>query len=146
MFVSAVPTGLGFLIEAHPGLTPWAKIFRPAKRDSGVGALTESGFPLRIRNGRPERACHVERARPDFIGVPYECRFCTRRGDWAVRVETPLSLLRHPRGNRGPSTPRPPDPGPQRAPHLRAMGWRVAKKAGRKFFAGAALRMTSPSS
>src|SRR5271157_4209739 len=35
-------------------------------------------------------ACHVERARPDFIGVPYECRFCTRRGDWAVRVETPL--------------------------------------------------------
>src|SRR5271157_3118608 len=74
----------------YPALPLWANEFRPAKRDSGVGALTESGFPLRIRNGRLERACHVERARPDFIGVPYECRFCTRRGDWAVRVETPL--------------------------------------------------------
>src|SRR5271157_5953627 len=74
----------------YPALPLWANEFRPAKRDSGVGALTESGFPLRIRNGRPERACHVERARPDFIGVPYECRFCSRRGDWAVRVETPL--------------------------------------------------------
>jgi len=42
MFVSAVPTGLGFLIEAHPGLTPWAKIFRPAERDSDITTLAES--------------------------------------------------------------------------------------------------------
>src|SRR5271157_397157 len=136
MFVSAVPTGLGFLIEAHPGLTPWAKIFRPAKRDSGVGALTESGFPLGIRNGRPERACHVERARPDFIGVPYECRFCTRRGDWAVRVETPLSLLRHPRGNRGPSTPRPPDPGSPAGAAFARDGVASRKKSGSEILCG----------
>src|SRR5271157_4935353 len=91
-------------------------------------------------------SCHVERARPAFIGVPYECRFCTRRGDWAGPVETPLynpdrlapiGVLRlRARPTRG----------PQRAPHLRAMGWRVAKEAGRKFFAVASLMMTSQSS
>src|SRR5208337_4194886 len=36
-----------------------------------------------------------------------------------------------------------PTRGPQRAPHLRAMGWRVAKEAGRKLFAVAPLRITT---
>jgi len=38
----------------------------------------------------PTTGCHVERARPDFVGVPNERRLCARWGDWAVRVETPL--------------------------------------------------------
>ena len=35
---------------------------------------------------------------PLLSGYPDECRFCTRRGDWAVRVETPLCNPNSPRG------------------------------------------------
>ncbi len=33
---SVVPAGLRFLINAHPALKRWAKLFRPARRDWSV--------------------------------------------------------------------------------------------------------------
>ena len=66
---------------------------------------------------------------------------------WLARVEGPAfhNLQRH-RKTRQQQILRlraRPTRGPQRAPHLRAMGWRVAKTAGRKSRAVASLRMTA---